>query len=510
MEKSFENYPRDECGVMGIYNNPSAAYLVSLGLHALQHRGQESTGITSSDYIDLHRITGMGIAANVYTPEKLSKLPGFISIGHNRYSTTGGNFLTNAQPLRANSSIGPIALAHNGNLINSLKLRRKMEKDGAIFQTSVDSEVIIHAMARAGETDFLNSLFSALKMIQGAYSLLVMNKSEIYAIRDPFGFRPLCFGIIDKKESSLKPSYVLASETCAMDLISAKFIRDIHPGEVLKIHSAGYKSYFPWAGKRYTSLCKTGIFAINKFNRNKIKRYKKKKTALCIFEFIYFSRPDSKIFGQSVYSVRKRLGYALARDHPVDADVVISVPDSSTIAAIGYAELLKLPYETGLIRNHYMGRTFIEPDEKIRNFGAKIKYSAVEEVLRDKRIVVIDDSIMRGTTCREIIKLLHQAKPIEIHLRISAPPTRFPCYYGIDIPTKTELIASMNSLEDIKKYLDVDSIEYLSIDAIVDAAGMNRNNWCLACFDGKYPLVFKDIQENSQKSRFDKFISEEY
>lgn len=504
-------YPREECGIVGVYRSIYAANLVYLGLHALQHRGQESSGIVSSDGENLYRFTGMGMVSSVFTPDNLDKLQGNMAIGHNRYSTTGGKFLRNAQPLRAHSSIGPIALAHNGNLINTWELREQLEASGSIFQTSIDSEVMVHLMARSGRKNFDEALFYALRQIKGAFSLLVLNQNEMFVVRDPNGFRPLCLGVIEHQDG-LSP--VAASETCAFDIIMADYERDIEPGEVLKITKNGKESYYPWARKNWSFPLKPGrrdkpgaLDPDNPKDRKKLRKHQEDGAArqsMCIFEFIYFSRPDSRIFNQSVYKVRKKLGAILAEESPVEADVVIPVPDSANVAALGYAEQSGIPYDVGLIRSHYVGRTFIEPDQKIRDFGAKLKFNAVRGVLRDKRVVVVDDSIMRGTTSRKIIKMVRQAGAREVHLRISAPPTKFPCYYGIDIPTKSELIASTHTLDEIRKYLRVDSIAYLSVEGMLKAGESRHNNqWCVACFDGNYPLEFPGMGQDRQKDLFD-------
>src|SRR5271157_5930866 len=361
--------PKDECGIMGIYGHAKAANLAYLGLYALQHRGQESSGIASSDGHHIYRYAGMGKVIDVFTEERINNLQGHMAIGHNRYSTTGSSFLRNAQPFRSDSILGPVVLAHNGNLTNAGSLRFDLEKKGHIFQTTIDSEVIVHLMAKSGIDSFLDALIFALKQVKGAYSLLVMNRDKIYAVRDPYGFRPLVLG-------KLGGAHVVASETCAFDIIDAEYVREIEPGEVVEISSTGIKTYRP---------------------------FEKKEQSLCIFEYIYFSRPDSIIFGKSVYDMRIKLGRMLAHQAPVEADIVVPIPDSSVCAAIGYAREADIPYELGLIRSHYIGRTFIEPSQKIRDFGAKIKYNVVRASVEGKRLVVVDDSIMRGTTMRKII-----------------------------------------------------------------------------------------------------------
>ena len=467
--------PEDECGVFGIFGHGQAAKFAYLGLYALQHRGQESAGIASSDGHHIYRYAGMGKVVEVFDEERFANLRGHMAIAHNRYSTTGSSFLRNAQPIRADSILGPIVLAHNGNLVNSPSLRFALEKEGTIFQTSIDSEIIVHLMARSGIGDFLEALIHALRQIRGAYSLLVMNKNNIYAVRDPQGFRPLVLGRVGE-------SYVVASETCAFDIIDAEYIREVLPGELIEISKAGIKSYFPFEAQ---------------------------KQSLCVFEYIYFSRPDSIIFGNSVHDMRINLGAMLSRQSPVEADIVVPIPDSSICAALGYARESGIPYEKGMIRSHYIGRTFIEPSQKIRDFGAKIKYNVVRSAVDGKRIIVVDDSIMRGTTMRKIIKMFRNGGAREIHVRISAPPTMFPCFYGIDIPTRSELIASSHTIEEIRKYLRVESIEYLSVDTLLRALDRPHMSFCTACFDGRYPVEFEQNEDN-QKYLFEDLAMSEY
>lgn len=467
--------PREECGVFGIYGHEKAANLAYLGLYALQHRGQESAGIASCDEMHIYRYAGMGKVVDVFTEDNLESLQGHMAIGHNRYSTTGSSFLRNAQPLRADSVLGPLVLAHNGNLVNAASLRFGLEREGAIFQTSIDSEVIVHLMARSGIRDFLEALIHSLRMIKGAYSLLVMNKNYIYAVRDPYGFRPLVLG-------KVKDSYVVASETCAFDIIDAEYIREIQPGELVEISRNGIKSYYP---------------------------FENQKQSLCVFEYIYFSRPDSIIFGESVHQMRIELGRMLARQAPVDADIVVPIPDSSICAALGYSRESGIMYEKGMIRSHYIGRTFIEPTQKIRDFGAKIKYNVVTSAIKGKKVIIVDDSIMRGTTMRKIIKMFRNAGAVEIHVRISAPPTKFPCFYGIDIPTRSELIAATHTIEEIRKYLRVESIEYLTVDSLLGAINRPNMHFCTACFNGEYPVEFEQTQDN-QKYLFEDMALNEY
>ncbi len=461
--------PKDECGIVGIFGNEKAANLAYLGLYALQHRGQESSGIASSDGEHIYRYAGMGKVIDVFTEEHINNLQGHMAVGHNRYSTTGSSFLRNAQPFRSDSILGPIVLAHNGNLTNAGSIRFDLEKKGHIFQTTIDSEVIVHLMAKSGIDNFLDALIFALKQVRGAYSLLVMNRERIYAVRDPYGFRPLVLG-------KLAGAHVIASETCAFDIIDAQYVREIEPGEVVEISNTGIKSYHP---------------------------FEKKEQSLCIFEYIYFSRPDSIIFGKSVYDMRIKLGRMLAHQAPVEADIVVPIPDSSVCAAIGYAREANIPYELGLIRSHYIGRTFIEPTQKIRDFGAKIKYNVVRASVEGKRLVVVDDSIMRGTTMRKIIKMFRMAGAKEIHVRISAPPTQYPCFYGIDIPTHKELIAATHTIDEIRKYLRVDSIQYMTVETMLKALDNPDMCFCCACFDGQYPSELEECAEDNQKYLFE-------
>lgn len=479
-QNNGDGKPKEECGIYGIYGCEEAANFTYLGLYSMQHRGQESAGIVSSDKNRLYRYAGMGQVAHVFNPDKIAALTGSSAIGHNRYSTTGASFLRNAQPIRVDSHLGSFALAHNGNLVNSWKLRKELEKKGSIFQTTVDSEVLVHLMASNGTENFTSALSSALQKIAGAYSLIVLTRDALYAVRDPNGFRPLVMG--KRKDDG---AYVFASETCAFDITDTDNIRDIQPGELVRVDKNGLGSFFP---------------------------YQKTKESLCIFENIYFSRPDSMIFGESVYKVRKNLGINLAKQHPVQADVVVPVPDSSTVAALGFSEESGIPFTTGLIRSHYIGRTFIEPEQKIRDFGARIKYNVIASAVQGKRVVLVDDSIMRGTTSRKIIKMLKRAGAKEIHIRISAPPTQFPCYYGIDIPTEKELIAANHSIEEIENYLEVDSLGYMSLESARDAMNVNpkyKRNWCDACFSGNYPVDIKDHTEGNQKDLFSEYLIED-
>lgn len=474
--KNTDGKPKEECGVFGIYGHEMASNLTYLGLQALQHRGQESCGIASSDRQHINRYSGMGKVVDVFRQEHIDRLHGDIAVGHNRYSTTGSSFLRNAQPLRADCKLGAVVLSHNGNLVNTNELRTRLTNKGSIFQTTIDSEVIIHLMAQSTMNNFRDALVDALRQVRGAYSLLVMNHDTMYAVRDPHGFRPLVMGKLDD-------ATVFASETCAFDIIDAEYEREILPGELVEITPNGIQSFFP---------------------------FEKQKQSLCVFEYIYFSRPDSIIFGQGVHDMRIKLGKMLAKTAPIEADIVVAIPDSSVSAALGYSIESKIPYEIGMIRSHYIGRTFIEPSQKIRDFGARIKYNVVRSAVKGKRIVLVDDSIMRGTTMRKIIKMFRNAGATEIHVRISAPPTKFPCFYGIDIPTHKELIAATHTIEEIKKYLRVESIEYLSTDSLLNAVTEGDMQFCTSCFDGNYPVKFEEGNDKNSKYLFEDMAENEY
>ncbi len=450
MEDKFH----EECGVVGVFGHPEAANLAYLGLYALQHRGQESAGIVSSDEKKVHVELGTGLVADVFSEERLLQLPGKIAIGHNRYSTTGESLLKNAQPCLIEYRGGPLALAHNGNLVNADSIRHDLESSGSIFQSTNDSEVILHLIAKNQNSSFIDSVSQALTQVKGAYSLLLLTKDGIVAARDPSGFRPLCLGKLDG-------AYILASETCVMDLVNAEYIREIEPGEILQIDSSGLKSFSPLSAHP-------------------------QKT--CVFEHIYFARPDSRVFGEEVYGTRKAMGKALAEEWPAEADIVIPVPDSGNISALGYSEQLNIPFEMGLIRNHYVGRTFIEPQSQIRDFGVRVKLNAVKNIVKGKRVVVIDDSIVRGTTSRKIVKMVRDSGATEVHVRISSPPSLFPCFYGIDTPTKQELIASSKTVEETRDYIMADSLQYISLDKMMSVFKHNRDKYCKACFDGDYPI----------------------
>ncbi|HDO21701.1 MAG TPA: amidophosphoribosyltransferase [Nitrospirae bacterium] len=450
--------PHEECGVFGVYGHSESANLTYLGLHALQHRGQEGAGICTSDGKQLHIEKAMGLVADIFSEKRLKRLPGYSAIGHNRYSTAGVSALKNVQPIVVNFSLGPMAIAHNGNLINAVSLRSALEEDGAIFQSNSDSEVIVHLTAHSKGGDIHQRIISALNQVKGAYSLLILLEKEMIAIRDPFGVRPLSLGEFDG-------AHVVASETCAFDLIGAKYIRDVEPGEMLVISERGTESF-----RAVNSTIK----------------------AHCVFELIYFARPDSNIFGGiNVNQIRKALGRQLAREARIDADLVIPVPDSGMPAAIGYSEESELPFDLGLIRNHYVGRTFIEPKQSIRHFGVKIKLNPVRQLLAGKRLIAVDDSIVRGTTSKKIVKMLREGGSKEVHMRISSPRTIGPCFYGIDTPTRQELIASSHLNEEIRKYITADSLSYLSIEGLKRVLP-SPEDFCYACFDNLYPISFPD------------------
>lgn len=446
------------CGIFGVYGNPDAAKLTYFGLYALQHRGQESAGIAVSDGCQVREYKHMGLVSEVFKEETLKALKGNLAIGHVRYSTTGSSLLVNAQPFVVFLNNEHYGIAHNGNLVNALKLRRDLEAQGAIFQTTMDTEIVLHLMARELKYGLEEALVRALRQVEGAYSFVMCTKDKLIGIRDPRGYRPLCLG-------ELNGSYVLASETCALDLIEATYIRDIAPGEVLIIDKNGLRSMHPFAELR---------------------------PAQCIFEFIYFARPDSSIFGQNVYLCRKRLGHILARENKFDADLVMPFPDSGNYAALGFAEASGIPLEMGVIRNHYVGRTFIQPSQAMRDFGVRIKLNPVRELLRGKRVVLVEDSIIRGTTTRTRIKTLRDAGAQEIHMLVSCPPHRFPCPYGIDFSTKGELIAASHSVNEIRDFIGLDSLAYLSLDGLLEGADskMDGHPFCLACFTGDYAIPF--------------------
>lgn len=458
---------KEYCGIFGIYDHTDAPHLTYLGLYALQHRGQESAGIAVSDGERIFCHRGFGLVSSVFGKEP-PKLNGHTAIGHNRYSTSGASDLPdNIQPIVVSYRHGQIAIAHNGNLVNALSLKERLEEEGSIFRGTTDSEVIVHLVVRSGRKTFVEKLASALSLLKGAYALLVMTPDTLIAVRDPWGFRPLCMGELDG-------SPVFASETCAFDLVGASYIRDVEPGEMVVVSPSGLRSFKV-----------PGVSAV--------------KVSQCIFEFVYFARPDSCVFGRSVYKVRKAFGMTLAREHPVDADIVVPVPDSGVVPALGFSQESGIPFEMGLIRNHYVGRTFIKPYQRMRDVGVKVKLNPIPELLEGKRVVVVDDSIVRGTTSRKIIKMLRDAGAKEVHMRISSPPTRWPCYFGIDTPTREQLIASSSSVEEIRRYIGADSLGYLSLKGMLKAIG-ETNGFCTACFDGKYPVkVEKGVVEQAKK-----------
>ena len=442
----------DECGLFGIWNHPEAANVTYLGLYALQHRGQESAGIAATDGQSFHLEKAMGWVADVFSPERLRRLPGHRAIGHVRYSTAGSSNLRNAQPITASTARGPIAIAHNGNLTNADALRRAMERDGAIFQSSSDTEVILHLLARAPAGPLEEQIPQALAQVTGAYSVLILTPTALYAVRDRHGFRPLTLG-------RLGDAWIVASETCALDLMEARPERDVEPGELVVIAEDGLRA---------------------------LRAFPAAERLQCVFEYVYFARPDSVLWGRNVHTTRKELGRQLAREHPAEADIVIPVPDSGTSAALGYSEEAGTPFELGLIRNHYVGRTFIEPKQGIRHFGVKVKLNPMREMLEGRRVAVVDDSIVRGTTSRKIVKMIRGAGARAVHVRISSPPIQWPCYYGIDTPTRKELIGSSHSVEEICRYLGADSLGYLSLDGMLKATGSDPAHFCHACFTGAY------------------------
>lgn len=449
------------CGIIGVANHKDAAQIAFLGLYALQHRGEEAAGISSYDGRDVHTIKNPGLVADAFDDRSIRELKGNAAIGHCRYSTTGSSNVKNIQPFIATHRNKVIAVAHNGNLTNTESLYKKLEEEGAIFQTTMDSEIIVHLLARSRNGDMKKWFIDVLMQLQGAFSLVFLVEDMIVGVRDPQGFRPLCLGQIDN-------SYILASETCALDLIRAKFIREIQPGEIVFIQGKTIESFF-------------------------LPGSEKARRAHCIFEFIYFARPDSEIFDNNVYNVRKALGAQLAKEHPVDADFVMAIPDSGNYAASGYAKQLGLPLEVGIIRNHYIGRTFIQPTQFLRDFSVRVKLNPIRSVLNGKRIIVVEDSIVRGTTARSRVQELRNAGAREIHLRISCPPIKSPCFYGIDFPSKKELIASNKSIKEIAEFIKVDSLEYLSLEGMLSVMN-NSKDFCHACFSGQYPVAVPRIK----------------
>src|SRR5881397_2008986 len=460
---------REECGVIAIYAHPEAEKLAYLGLHALQHRGQESAGIVTSDGMTLHPYKAMGLVADIFTEEVLSQLHGTLAIGHTRYSTAGDSALLNAQPILVQSNKGRVALAHNGNLVNAPEIRSRLETQGSIFQTNSDTEVIVHLIALSKEHTLPEAMADALRRVEGAFSLVMISPDRIFAARDPRGFRPLAMGRIPQQEGQKQDTIVFASETCAFDLIGATYEREVKPGELIVVGPEGITS------RSYASAG---------------------PQSSCIFEHVYFSRPDSMVFGRPVQDSREGLGRQLAREAPADADIVVPVPDSGVTAAMGYASESGIPFRFGLIRNHYIGRTFIEPRQTVRDFGVKLKLNPVRSLLEGKRVVLIDDSIVRGTTSRKIVRMIRNAGAKEVHMRISCPPTISPCFYGVDTPRKKELIAANNTVEQIRQYIGADSLSYLSLDGMKKACrDGEKTTYCTACYTGTYPTNLVDIEE---------------
>ncbi len=468
--KHILDKPESNCGVVGVFGSPDAARLSYLGLYSLQHRGQESSGIVSSDGDHVYRHVGQGLVADVFSDTKIfDRLKGQIAIGHNRYSTTGSTHTLNAQPLLVNSKDGPIAISHNGNFTNSGILRHVLEQEGSIFQTSTDTEVVAHLIARSKKTTMSQKIIDALKQIRGAFSLLLLTKDKIYAARDPHGVRPLCLGEKDG-------SYFVVSETCALDLVRANIIRDIKPGELVEISQDGITSH---------------TIDLNQ------------KRHACIFEFIYFSRPDSRIFNENVDKVRRKLGKNLALESAVDADIVISVPDSSNTAAVGFSRRSDIKFDLGLIRNHYVGRTFIHPQQNMRDFSVRVKFNTVKGILENRRVIVIEDSIVRGTTLRQLVSLIRQAGAKEVHVRVSSPPITSPCFYGMDFPSKEELIASNKTVDEICKFLNCDSLAYLSLEGLLSSVSHEEGGFCTACFTGDYPIKIEETINKFQHEKND-------
>ncbi len=459
----------EKCGVVGVFGHPEAATLAYLALYALQHRGQESAGIVASDGAALIAHRGMGLVADIFTQDILRKLAGRLAIGHNRYSTTGSTILKNCQPFVVEWAHGALAIAHNGNLVNAEALREQLEARGSIFQSTSDTEVIIHLIAASQATTLVDRIIDALRQVRGAYSLVFLTETQLIAARDPHGFRPLVIG-------RLGDATVITSETCALDLVGAEYGREVLPGEIVIVDAAGLQSVRPFTAAAFHH---------------------------CVFEYVYFARPDSLVFGRNVYEIRKALGRQLARESGVPADIVIPVPDSGVPAAIGYAEEARLPFEMGLIRNHYVGRTFIEPSRSIRHFGVKVKLNAMREVLANRRVVVVDDSIVRGTTSQKLVAMIRHAGAREVHMRISSPPTTNPCYYGIDTPSRDELIASTHSLEDTRQFLGADSLAYLSERGLYAFARGDAGGFCDACFTGRYPVPLDEDHRVRQLHLFE-------
>ncbi len=453
----MQAYPKHYCGVFGIYGHPNAAELTYYGLYALQHRGQESAGIVACDGAQFRVHRGMGLVSQVFSAEILGGLTGPMAVGHTRYSTTGSSHLRNAQPLTVDCARGQIAIAHNGNLTNASPLREELEAAGSIFQTTVDSEIILHLMARPDRSPQDNTLIQTLHRIEGAYSLVIMTETELIGARDPHGFRPLSLGRVDG-------AYVLASETCAFDLIHAEFVRDIEPGEILIID-------------------KDGLHSIQAFPDHT-------RRAFCIFEYVYFARPDSNLAGRNVHQARVEMGRQLARENPLEADMVVPVPDSGNCAALGYALESGIPYEMAFVRNHYIGRSFLQPTQLIRDFNVRVKLNLIPALVKGKRVIIVDDSIVRGTTCKARVNNLKEAGAAEVHVLVSCPPHMNPCVYGIDFPDRNKLMAANHSKDEIRRYLNADSLGYLTQDGMVKATGLPNHAFCMACYDGHYPVPF--------------------
>lgn len=469
-ESEADNF-KEECGVFGIWNHTDSSRMTYLGLYAMQHRGQESCGIVTLENAKHHIYKGLGLIGDVFSEKHLRELKGTSAIGHVRYSTTGENLITNAQPLTSNLLNGPVALAHNGNIVNQSILREALQREGSIFQGTNDTEIVLHLMARNPSNDLLTAFKESISELVGAYSFVMLSHDRLIAARDPLGFRPLVLGQMVTDQGL---SYVVASESCAFDLIGAELIREIEPGEVLEISNSGLKSV-RIAAKSEEYL---------------------QKQAPCVFEHVYFARPDSVVFGLSVYESRKKFGEQLAVESSVDADLVIPVPDSGIAAALGFSQKSGIPFEFGIIRNHYVGRTFIQPAQSIRDFGVKVKLNAQTSILKGKKVIVIDDSLVRGTTSQKIINLLKQAGCTEVHMRIAAPPTIGPCYYGVDTPEKSQLIASRQTKEEIQKFIGADSLAYLSLEGMFRALSRSPESFCSACFSGQYPTSLKGVKKS--------------
>ncbi len=464
--------PREACGVFGVFDHPDASNLTYLGLHSLQHRGQESAGIVSAGADGLHSHRGMGLVADVFGRRSvLRRLIGTSAIGHVRYATTGESTIENAQPFTVECREGAIAVAHNGNIVNSLRIRRHLEQDGAIFQSTIDTENLFHLLVRQAGRDFEARLAASLAHLQGAYSMVILTETGMYAARDPFGLRPLVLG-------QLNGAHVLASESCALDFIGAKYVREVKPGEIISIDRHGLRS-----------MCPDNLSS--------------SRTAACVFELVYFARPDSVVFGRSVWESRKAMGRLLATECPVPADIVVPVPDSGIAAAIGYSNQTGIPFDLGLVRSHYVGRTFIEPEQSIRNFGVKLKLSPVRAAVVGKRVALVDDSLVRGTTSRKIVELLRGAGAAEVHLRIASPPTIGPCYFGVDTPSREELIATTHGIAEIRSYVTADTVAYLSLDSLREAVRNGDDGFCDGCFSNDYPLPVSSRTPSHTKRLFE-------